>query len=140
MNREFDHEKSQCEELINAFAYYVDHREFERAVALFVPEGRFIRPDTNKEGHAQIASLWADRPEQVVTRHLAGAPFFLSVSESQAQSITQVTIYQATKNDDGQAVVAGPIGVAEFCDLFINTEDGWKFEERKVVPAIIQAQ
>ena len=76
MNNEYLEERRQCTELVSAFAHFVDYRKFSQAVSLFSEDGRFIRPDGTKSGHAEIASLWEGRPETVVTRHLVSTLFF----------------------------------------------------------------
>ncbi|QFU77204.1 nuclear transport factor 2 family protein [Halioglobus maricola] len=139
MINEFHEDRRQCTDLINAFAYYVDHRLFSDAVSLFSEGGSFIRPDGVKKGHTEIASLWEGRPETVVTRHLVGAPFFLSATGTEAESVTQCTIYQAEGDGKAPPAVKGPIGVAEFHDHFVKTPGGWKFSRREVTPAIIQS-
>jgi hypothetical protein len=139
MNNEYLEERWQCTELVNAFAHFVDYRKFSQAVSLFSEDGKFIRPDGTKSGHAEIASLWEGRPDTVVTRHLVSTPFFLSITDAAAEAVTQCTIYQAEGDGKAPPAVKGPIGVAEFHDRFVKTSDGWKFSERTVTPAIIQS-
>jgi ketosteroid isomerase-like protein len=131
--------RSICTDLINAFAYYIDHHLFDRAVELFADDAVFDRPDGKREGKQAIAMLWENRPEASVTRHLFGAPFFVSISSANAESVTQCTVYQTTHEGDSVAKVAAPLGIAEYTDQFIRTESGWKFVNKKVVPVILQS-
>lgn len=139
VNNQIQQAVQHCTELVNAFAYFVDHRQFADAVALFAEEGRFVRPDGVRTGHAEISAIWEGRPVTVVTRHLPGVPFFLSIDHNKASSVTQCTIYQAESDGKSPAKVSGPLGVAEFQDDFVNTEGGWKFLKRTVIPVIIES-
>jgi hypothetical protein len=126
-----------CTDLINAFGYYIDHRLFDSAVELFTDGAVFDRPDGKIEGKQAIAKLWESRPEEIVTRHLFGLPYFISISSDNAKSVTQCTLYRVAREGDAVPKVAAPLGIAEYTDQFIRTESGWQFVNKKVEPVIL---
>ena len=46
--------EAECVALSNAFAYHLDHKEYPDLVALFAPEGTFVRTGVRLEGRAKI--------------------------------------------------------------------------------------
>ncbi len=139
MNDEFESVRRACREVIAAFAYHVDHREFDRAVALFAPDAVFERPDLMACGREQIAAIFAGRPESVITRHLCGEPFFVELGADRARAVTQVTLYHAQRAEAPVPTVKGPNAIAEFQDSFERTAEGWKIAHRKGVPVLMVA-
>lgn len=134
-----DHEEArkQCTELINAFAYFVDHREFDNAASLFTEDAVFQRPEGTFSGRAEIAALLNKRPANVITRHLLGTPHFVAVNGNEAKVVTPLTLYQTAHEGEGIPVVTNPVGIAEFQDTLINTNDGWRIANRRGVPVLM---
>lgn len=139
MNDEFESVRRACREVIAAFAYHVDHREFGRAVAQFTADGVFERPELTARGRAEIAAIFAGRPESLVTRHLCGEPFFVEVGPDRARAVTQVTLYHAQRGEGPVPSVKGPSGIGEFHDTLERTAEGWKIAHRKGVPVLMVA-
>jgi hypothetical protein len=129
--------RNECSDLVARFAYYVDHREFDKAVALFAIDGIFERPDLKASGREKIAGFFAHRPPSVVTRHLCGQPFFIEIDGDTAKSVTAVTLYNTTHEGEGLPTVKSPNAVAEFHDTFKKTSDGWKIAHRRGVPVLL---
>jgi ketosteroid isomerase-like protein len=137
VNDQFDAVRRACADVISAFAYYVDHREFAKAVDLFAVDAIFERPDLKAHGREQIAAIFAARPNTVVTRHLCGEPFFLELGSDTARAVTQVTLYNVNHEGEGFPSAQGPNALAEFHDIFKRTADGWKIAHRKGVPVLM---
>jgi hypothetical protein len=137
MTEDLHNVRRACTDLIEAFAYYIDHRLFDSAVELFADSAVFDRPDGKREGKAAIAMLWEDRPDGLLTRHLFGRPFFVSVSSDHAESVTQCTLYQVVHEGDSVPKVDAPLGIAEYTDQFVKTEAGWQFTHKTVTPIIL---
>lgn len=131
--------RAECANVIAAFAIHVDHREFDKAVALFAPDGKFIRPDLQAEGREEIAKIWVDRPESVVTKHMLTPTFFTEIEADSAASVTPFTLYQTEWDGEGLPKFGQPVAIAEFHDRFIRTEEGWRIAERRGVPVLLQA-
>ncbi|BAI98741.1 hypothetical protein Sj15T_38110 [Sphingobium sp. TA15] len=129
--------KAACGDIIAAFAHHVDHREFGDAVALFAEDGAFLRPDLEARGSDQIAALWADRPASFVTKHLCHASFFHDVGEESARAVTPFLLYTAEREGDETAPLEGPAAIAEYHDLFVKTDEGWRIAERRAIPIML---
>ena len=126
-----------CFRLILAFAYHVDHRQFDEAVALFTDDGVFERPGVMARGRAELEAVWAGRPETMVTRHLCHAPYFLSVGADAAEAVTYFTVHQALHDGDGYPDPARPFAVAEYHDRFRREAGIWKIASRRVAVAFM---
>ena len=126
-----------CTNLIAAFAYHVDNREFDRAVALFSEDGRFERPDLVAKGHAEIAAIWADRPETMITRHVCSAPFFWEATPERASAVTYFTLYQVNFTGDGLPRCEAPTALCQFEDDFVLVPEGWRIACRRGAPRIL---
>ena len=129
--------QTECAKIIAAFAYYVDHRFFAEAVALFKPDGVFQRPDLTAKGHAEIAAIWSNRPASVVTRHLCSQPFFMQVREDLITSVTPFTLYSIEHGGDGLPQCDRITAIAEFSDRFELTREGWRIAHRTGTPIIL---
>ncbi|AEG51588.1 putative aromatic ring hydroxylating dioxygenase beta subunit [Sphingobium chlorophenolicum L-1] len=128
----------ECARIVAAFAYHVDHREFDRAAALFAEDGVFERPDLLATGRAEIAAIWEGRPAHVVTRHLCGIPHFVAIGPEEVETVTYFTLYHLEHEGEGLPK-AGPTAVAQFHDRFRLTAEGWLIAHRRGIPAILGA-
>jgi ketosteroid isomerase-like protein len=141
VSQDIDAVKRECADLITAFNYFVDHHEFDKALALFTEDAVFERPDLRAEGRAQIAAIWAGRPATTMTRHLCDAPHFLEINNDSARAVTPGVLYQASRGENEKvATVKGPAMVAEFHDTFARTAHGWKIAHRRGVPIFMISQ
>ncbi|GGD54496.1 nuclear transport factor 2 family protein [Croceicoccus pelagius] len=128
--------RSACAALIADYAYYVDHREFDKAVALFTEDGKIDRPDLVSNGRGEIAAHWSSRPASLVTRHVCSPPSFREVYGTSATSVTYFTLYSLNHEGEGAPPMVDPIALGEFHDIFVKTDYGWQFSSRKVVAAL----
>ena len=138
-NDSFIDARQSCANIIAAFAYYVDHREFEKAVALFVTDGAFVRPDLTARGHAEIAAIWEGRPASTVTRHFMSLPFFTSVTPDSLTSVTAFTLYSLEWTGEGLPRFEKPVAIAEFHDRFTFENGEWRIAERQGRPILLSA-
>lgn len=129
--------RSACADIVAKFAYYVDHREFSSAVALFAEDGVFERPDLKSSGHAEIARIWEGRPTSVVTVHKCAAPCFIEVTSDRARAVTYCTLYHLEHEGEGFPKSAGSTAITEFHDEFCRTPDGWRISHRRGVPVLL---
>lgn len=129
--------RQACADLVATFAHHVDHREFAKAVALFTSDAVFIRHDAVANGQEEIAAIWADRPESVVTKHLCGAPVFLEVEAARITAVTPFTLYSLKHEGDGLPTFDKPAAIAEFRDEFRLTDAGWRIARREGAPLMI---
>lgn len=129
--------QAACTNIIAAFAYHVDHREFDRAVALFCEDGRFQRPDFVATGRDEIAAIWAGRPTSTITRHVCGVPFFRVLAADKASSVTYFTLYQLEFEGAGLPRCEGPAALCQFEDEFVLTPVGWRIACRRGIPRML---
>lgn len=129
--------RAECANIVAAFAHHVDHREFDKAVALFAEDGLFIRPDLRASGRAEIAKIWEGRPASVVTKHMCGASFFSEITADSASAVTPFTLYTLEWNGEGLPRLGQPAAIAEFHDRFVRTADGWRIAQRQGVPVLV---
>lgn len=125
-----------CSALIADYAYYVDHREFNKAVALFTEDGRIERPDLISDGRKEIEENWTSRPASVVTCHVCSPPSFRDIAPDRATAVTYFTLYHLHHAGPGPAPMGDPIALGEFHDVFVATQQGWRFKSRKVTAVL----
>ena len=84
MRREIE---ADCVALSNAFAYHLDHKEYQALVALFVPDGTFVRTGVRLEGRAKILAAMQERPAEQFTRHITTNFHFTEVGADSARAV-----------------------------------------------------
>lgn len=137
MQTEID--KRDCINLVHAFSHFVDHHQFDKAVDLFAEDAIFERPDLTAKGHDQIAAIWAGRSPETITRHICTQPFFTHIDEATAEAVTQVALYHTVRDGDDMPVAQTPVALAEFQDVFVKTDKGWKISRRVGTPVMLIA-
>jgi hypothetical protein len=123
--------EGECTRLSYAFAYHMDHREYEALAALFAPDGVFERHGTQLRGPAEITKALRGRPSDQFTRHVTTNFHFTSIGPEEAGA-TLVNLswfsFQAERLpiafDPSQAILL------DFYDRYRLTADGWRFSER----------
>ncbi|NHN36523.1 nuclear transport factor 2 family protein [Pseudomaricurvus alcaniphilus] len=127
-----------CIRLSNEFAYYLDHKQYTKAAALFTEDGVFERPGASAKGRSQIVAFYEARPVSPVSWHMCGSPVFISVKEDEAEAITPFTLYHAKPVENGLPQLgSGPAAIAEFKDTYRRTVEGWKIHSRKAAPVLV---
>ena len=122
-----------CERLCHDFAWYVDHRNHAEFVALFAPDGSFIRGDQVSRGHAQVLAFLEGRPTDVQIRHLSTNIRVTPLSQDKAAGDSYVLFFRTTVSaDQPMPWPCPPAGVAEYHDEFVRTPLGWRFLSRSV--------
>lgn len=128
-------DEAACRRLVVAFAQHVDHREFEKAAALFADDGVWERHGQRLTGRESILALLLDRPETTVERHVMTTIRITRLSAVECAGTSYVMIFRAQAEPGTVPTLAGPSGIGEFHDRFRLTEDGWRFSYRTTVPA-----
>lgn len=135
MQKEID--KRDCAELIQAVFHFVDYHKFDEITAIFTEDAIIEFPDMTAKGHDQILNIWAERSSKVITRHVHGQPYFERIDESTAESVTQVTLYRAVKEDGDIPIAQTPVALGELRDKFVKTANGWKISHRVASPVML---
>ncbi|WP_454740353.1 nuclear transport factor 2 family protein [Cupriavidus necator] len=121
---------AECERLCLDFAYFVDRRDYARAVALFTADGTFTRNGDTLHGPGAILQSMHARPAEIDTRHVCtNIRIDLGPDSTSARGTSYLTLYRGPKSGDG--TVAATV-VAEFDDRYQRTPGGWRIASRVV--------
>jgi hypothetical protein len=133
--------ETECVRLSNAFAFHLDHKNYDDLVALFVPHGVFIRTGVRLEGHAQILQKMRERPAEQFTRHVTTNFHFTHVDETRATGVFYNLSYFAfTAESTPLAYDPQRVMLLDFLDTYTRTADGWRFLQREARAMLIPEQ
>ncbi|MEO8856567.1 MAG: nuclear transport factor 2 family protein [Burkholderiaceae bacterium] len=124
---------ADCESLIHAFCFLLDHGQAAEVVDLFSAEGVFERRGQALGGQPAIAAAMATRSPQVRTRHICSN---IMLRVESPERITGVTYFQFFRHDSrtGSASQAPSDlleAIGEYHDVFEKTAQGWRFAHRR---------
>jgi hypothetical protein len=128
----------ECLRLCHAFAYNIDHGNFEAMVNLFTPDGVFDRDGVTLRGRQQIRDAMSKRPP-VTTRHIVTNFLALEVSAARVKSSVYNLSIHSFDRAEGVKKFSPAAGtrLLEFSDEFELTPDGWRFASRIARPIMI---
>ncbi len=113
-----------CARLINLYAQLNDAARWEDVAALYAPDGLMTRPtapDAPIVGRDAILAAFKARSPRV-TCHISSNIVITVESANRAQGTSAMLLFTAA---DAPPLVGG------FQDIFVLTEDGWRFAERR---------
>lgn len=124
--------EQQCRDLIVAITQLGDHREPEKAAALFAKDGTWRRGGVTYTGPDEVAGSYGRGSATQVGRHINGGTHVTVIDDDHA---TSVTYYLAISHDPGPGDAAPPFplrpfSMGEWHDSFVRTPDGWRFASR----------
>ena len=123
--------EQECIALSNAFAYYLDRREYEALARLFAKDGVWIRHYVKLQGYDQIVAAMKERPDDQFTRHVTTSFHFTEVSETQAKSTAcNMSYFSFDAAKLPTLYKPSDAMLLDFVDTFTKTADGWRFLER----------
>lgn len=123
----------ECSKLCHAFANYGDRHDFVSLAQLFTEDGSMSRPsvpDVEIKGRQTIIDAFGKRPPLVI-RHIVTNVQIEVISATEARGFSLVIWLSAPQADAPLPLLAGPIQVGEFRDVYVKTAKGWRFRERK---------
>jgi ketosteroid isomerase-like protein len=123
--------REMCERLSIAFANNIDRRDYPALLDLFADDAVVDRMGTIIRGKPALSAWLESRPADVVTRHVCSNIDIAQRGPETAEGLTYFTFYKAVGTAD-VCDVEGPELVGEYHDLFVLTEQGWKFQSRKI--------
>ena len=125
---------AECQALVSAFAYHVDHFEGEKVVNLFTKDGIFERKGEVLKGQEEIRAAQGKRVKDVVVRHVCAPTHIELLDAEHARGNTYFQIFRAIRPEGGQPSVL-PMPEAEvlgqFEDQFVLTSEGWRISARR---------
>ena len=137
--------EAECVALSHAWAFHIDHKQYEALADLFVPDGVFIRTGVRLEGRAAILAAMHSRPAEQFTRHVTTNFHFTEVTESSARATFYNMSYYAFLPGNPPFMYAPErMMLLDFVDQFVHTPEGWRFQERdaraKLIPEDLKAK
>ena len=130
--------EAECVALSNAFSYHLDHKDYLSLVALFSPDGTFVRTGVRLEGRVKILEVMSQRPENQFTRHVTTNFHFTHVDENTAKAVFYNMSFFAFL--DGKPPFdydPKRLMLLDFIDTYALTSEGWRFLERDARPVMI---
>lgn len=123
--------EAECVSLSHAFAYHLDHKEYDALAALFVPDGTFVRTGVRLEGRERILATMRQRPADQFTRHVTTNFHFTHVEDDLARGVFYNLSYFAfTPAKPPFAYEPQRMMLLDFIDTYTRTPEGWRFLER----------
>ena len=123
--------RATCERLSIAFANNIDRRDYPALLDLFADDAFVDRMGTIIRGKPALSAWLESRPADIVTRHVCSNIEIVQRGPDRAEGVTYFTFYKAAGTTD-ICDIEGPELVGEYHDLFVLTEQGWKFRSRKI--------
>ncbi len=126
--------EQECRDLVIAITQHGDHKETEKAIALFAEDGTWLRAGKPYKGHAEIRSSYGRGSATQLTRHINGGTLVTVTDDSHAESVTYyVAMHHDPKSADAKLPFPfdPPFSMGEWHDKFVKTPSGWKFASRE---------
>lgn len=123
----------ECRDLVNAFAWHVDHRDYERVVELFTSDCIVERPGARFEGHSGLREMLDARPTDIQTLHVFSNLRLIATSPETTSGKYYFTLYTAPGEfDPGGAALSQnqPTMTGAIFDQFTRTANGWRIASR----------
>jgi hypothetical protein len=124
-----------CERLVLDFAHFSDHQEYEALAALFIPEGKMVRPSGDVlHGREAIIASYRSRPAGRMTRHICTNIRISVVNPDFSRGLSYAVVYSANANQKPESHFGHKADprqlIGEFEDEFVRTEEGWRIASR----------
>lgn len=130
--------EAECVALSHAWAYHIDHKQYDELAQLFVPDGVFIRTGVRLEGRAAILAAMHARPAEQFTRHVTTNFHFTAVETDRASAVSYNQSYYAFLPGQPPFTYAPErMMLLDFVDQFVRTPEGWRFQERDARAVLI---
>lgn len=126
--------EQECRDLVIAITQHGDHRETEKAVALFAADAAWLRGGKPYKGHAEIRDSYKRGSATQVTRHIIGGTLVTVRDDERAESVTYyVAMHHDPKVADAKFPLPfdPPFSMGEWHDKFVRTPEGWRFASRE---------
>lgn len=130
MDREAD--RRALAALNDDFCHELDRGTVDGLVGLFTPDAVYSRDSRVNSGQAEIRALFeariADGPR--TSRHLTSGLRVTFTGPDEAVGLSICTVHTAA----GEPPIAGavPGAVADFEDVYLRTDEGWRFARRHI--------
>jgi SnoaL-like domain len=126
--------EQEIRDLVIALTQYGDHREAEKAVALFAEDGFWLRGGKPYKGRAEILDSYKRGSQTQVTRHMNGGMLITIKDDNHAECVTYyIALHHDPKVENPKFPLPfdPPFSMGEWHDKFIRTTEGWRFASRE---------
>jgi hypothetical protein len=128
----------ECVALSHAWAYHIDHKQYDELAQLFVPDGVFIRTGVRLEGRAAILAAMHARPAEQFTRHVTTNWHFTAVEAERASAVSYNQSYYAfLPGNPPFTYTPERMMLLDFVDEYVRTAEGWRFSLRDARAVLI---
>lgn len=119
--------EADCTRLINEFARCTDTFDYDRAVALFVPDCRFSRADETFQGIDGLRAVLDRRDRNRRTCHIVSNILVDVMSPDNAQGSALALVFGHRGAIEGEEAPLGPPdSIVRFEAGFERTDAGWR--------------
>ena len=123
--------EADCVALSHAFAYHLDHKDYQALADLFAPKGCFVRTGVRLEGREQILATMSQRPAEQFTRHITTNFHFTEVGADRAKAaVYNVSFFSSPESQLPLEYLPQRVMLLDFSDTYVRTPEGWRFLER----------
>lgn len=130
--------EAECVAISNAFAYHLDHQDYPALVALFAPNGTFVRTGVRLEGREKILATMRQRPSEQFTRHITTNFHFTHVDRDTAKAVFyNMSYFIFAPGKPPFDYAPQRMMLLDFIDVYTRTPQGWRFHERDARPTMI---
>ncbi|MEM7077023.1 MAG: nuclear transport factor 2 family protein [Pseudomonadota bacterium] len=131
-----DDVRKACTDLVLDYAYYRDRPDADALAALFAEDAELSVLGQTYVGREAITARLRGAENGPSFRHLMSTIRIFPVDATFARGVSYVTVYSAPH---GASEVEGFLGMGEYHDEFVLTEQGWRIAAREYVPVYTQA-
>ncbi len=127
-----------CTDLVMDYAYYRDRPDAEGLASIFTEDAVLSVLGQVFNGRGAIRARLQGAEQGPVFRHMMSTIRIFVESEARATGVSYVTVYSAPPGELPRPLVQ-PSGVGEYHDVFVNTAEGWKIQQRVFKPIFMPA-
>jgi hypothetical protein len=124
-----------CYRLMARYAHLVDLGNQEEVADLFTEHGVWESAERRLVGRDAIRGWFAEREQRLgtTTQHDCSNALVTVKDARHAEGIVYFTAYRhdATHKRTAPAPLDGPVSVGLYRDVFVLTDDGWRFAHRR---------
>lgn len=119
---------------LHAFFHHLDERRYAELVALFTPDGRWLRQGQWLDGRAAVRAALDARPAAQRARHVITNAYVASNNDGEACVEAYMTAYRHEGGIEGVARIAGPLRLNLVSTVFRRVDGDWLIAEQRLVP------
>jgi hypothetical protein len=127
---------AECTRLMNEYGHRLDTGRGASVSELFTEDGVYVTPAAECRGRGDLREFFAKRDNlrDRVTHHVMTNA---TIEVDSADRATGRAVAIEFRSDDGSAGAirtdTRPAIVGNYEDVFVRTDEGWKFAERRVI-------